>query len=415
MKQLSDEKREMRIMKNDKHMAARIGRRNFIGNSVAVAASSLLGGGLVASSSAQAGTTRSNNCGIVSVKSFGAIGDGVADDTAALQAALDILGPGVILQLDGLTLKISGPVSVYAKTGFVLDGIGATIIAENGMPVVQGNNLLFIHESTNFTVCNLIVDGNRATRTPAEVWSHNIAIHSCQRFIFEQVTSNNAVVDGFYFSLMDTLNFNDTSTYNRDFQMHNCFADNCYRQGASVINAYDFLFMGGAYTNSNGTAPQAGIDVESNDGPTIGNARGRFYGCRFEGNAGYGLVLSSVAGAKSHSVDSCYFSANDGGGISIGTPDTHIRACEFVSHSGINITQGIVSFPANPDITSGSISECSFKNNTNTTSAIYLHPLTSGVSVLNNKIDSHTGNAINMAGSRHRVEMNSITTAEVWG
>ena len=388
------------------NMDTRLSRRSFVGSSAAMATAGLLGGGL-ASGLASASTIPTS--GIISVRSFDVVGDGVTDDTVNLQRALNALDTGVTLLLEGLTLMISSTLEIPGKSGFVIDGQGATIIAEDGMLVEPNSNLLFIHECTDFTVRNLTVDGNRSTRIPAEVWAHNIAIHSCMRFIFEQVSSKNAVVDGFCFSLMNPQNYNDTSTYNRDFIILNCFADNCYRQGASVINAYDFLFIGGAYTNTNGTAPQAGIDVEANSGPTLGNARGRFYGCRFEGNAGYGLILSGVGGARSFSVESCNFYSNGRGGLGVEADDSHIRNCEFNQHNGAEIPQGVVAFQGNENIVSGSISNCRFTDNATTKHAIYLHPFTSGIKVSNNRISNHSGPGIFMFGTRHIVDKNSIT------
>ena len=46
----------------------------------------------------------------VSVKDFGAVGDGVADDTAVLQAAINAASPRTSVQLNGLTLRITATV-----------------------------------------------------------------------------------------------------------------------------------------------------------------------------------------------------------------------------------------------------------------------------------------------------------------
>jgi hypothetical protein len=67
----------------------------------------------------QAGSTTARNVQLklqelVSVKDFGAVGDGVTDDTAALKAAFDYAIPlGVTVRFNEGTYKISGPIQPY--------------------------------------------------------------------------------------------------------------------------------------------------------------------------------------------------------------------------------------------------------------------------------------------------------------
>lgn len=63
--------------------------------------------------------------GIVSVLEFGAVGDGVADDTAAIQAALNYAlsqGGGGVMLVPGRTFKVSSKINVPSNCGLVGDG-----------------------------------------------------------------------------------------------------------------------------------------------------------------------------------------------------------------------------------------------------------------------------------------------------
>lgn len=63
--------------------------------------------------------------GIVSVLQFGAVGDGVTDDTAAIQAALNYAlsqGGGGVMLAPGRTFKVSSKINVPSNCGLVGDG-----------------------------------------------------------------------------------------------------------------------------------------------------------------------------------------------------------------------------------------------------------------------------------------------------
>ena len=75
---------------------------------------------------------------IVSATDFGAVGDGVTDDTAAIQAALNAAlaaGGGAVTLVRGLTYKVTSKISIPSNCGLVGDGT-ATIYA----PAANFNN-----------------------------------------------------------------------------------------------------------------------------------------------------------------------------------------------------------------------------------------------------------------------------------
>jgi len=66
----------------------------------------------------------------VNVKDFGAVGDGVTDDTAAIQAALSN-GAGTVIAPAG-TYLLTSSVIIYSNTKLIGDGYGSTIFQEGG-------------------------------------------------------------------------------------------------------------------------------------------------------------------------------------------------------------------------------------------------------------------------------------------
>lgn len=346
----------------------------------------------------------------VSVKDFGAVGDGVTDDTAAIQAALNTIGVSSnnVVFSQGNTYLVNDKLTVSSKSNFVINGNGATIKAANGMTVAGDKGLLYLLSCTNFSVNNLNFDANRANRTPAEVYAHSLTIINCQNFVLNNVNSKNAVCDGMYFGATDNTN---TSTYCQRFTVINCIADNCYRQGASIINAYDYQFIGGLYTNTTGTAPQCGIDIESNVGATLGNARGRFYGTVFSNNAGSGLQISNVGGSKDFVLDGCYFSANAKGGLLAYSDLTHTRNCVFENHT-VNpggAVAGVLTYANAASMNGGSIVGNSFKSNTSSLAAIFVGAGPENIRISNNNIiDNSAGIGINLSGNKNVVIRDNV-------
>jgi hypothetical protein len=245
---------------------------------------------------------------------FGAVDDDATNDTGALQSFVAALGNGTNGRVDGRH-RIVEEIQVSDKTDFVLTGRGK-ISAANGMKNGYGYGLLRFYNCSRFELSGLRFDGNRDNRTELEADNHGVTFQSCRYFSAKHVRSDNAICDGWMIVSSDVRN---KASHNHHFTFVDCHATNCFRQGMSVIQAHDGSWIGGSFGASNGTAPQAGIDLESD----IGNVdhaleRLEFRGVEFASNNGFGLQISNVARPRDIRVENCTFRNNVLGAISWG-------------------------------------------------------------------------------------------------
>lgn len=263
---------------------------------------------------------------IVSVKDFGAVGDGVADDTSAIQSAINasanvLLPPG--------TYKIT-KLSIINKTDFLLIGYGARI-EFTGAPV-NGTHALAIIQSSNICIAGLVIDGNNETRGALE-GSHNVSIYGCVNVIIEDVKSIYSSSDGFYVNrsaVGPTINGYALTTLiqTENVTLRNCIAEYNCRQGLSGISyigltAINCRFSKTGKSSAGFIAPAAGIDLEPNQPSVYLPQRSMFLDCTFYDNNGSHLIIN--ARSSDTIVDGCTLDTGTSYGIAQSGARSYIR------------------------------------------------------------------------------------------
>ncbi len=277
-------------------------------------------------------TTTPPPVGALYVSDYGAVGDGITDDSAAMNAAVAALGSGDSLAFEaGKEYLLCTNLNFSNKTNFKIYGQGATIKICDNYDFDTYTDTIFFYHADTFSVYDLIIDGNRDNNVLIESWRYNLVkIMESQNGSFFNVESSNASCDGFYF---DTWFRDDTNLYNKNFNMINCVADNCYRDGISIIIGWNFNIIGGHYNGANGQWPQSGIDVEPElDVELPGADNILIKNVAFISNFGNGIQSSGKGGVIHVTIEDCYFNDNHHSSIRMQSQDSIIRGNVIYNH-----------------------------------------------------------------------------------
>jgi len=281
----------------------------------------------------------------VSVKDFGAKGDGASDDYEALQAAAAYIcsHPGQTLVFPAgvyrvARYKIEGGPKANKVTNIVYDGCRNVTISGVGARVeVMGAFIraadytagggkyhysytnevapFDFRNSSNFTLTGFELYGNadKATRDPgvAEGGSHGVATNNCSNYAISNLYVHHFLADGIYIGAGLKADRNVTIT--------GVTSTNNARDGMSLIQVRDIQVLNCTFKNNGRTggqygnhAPSAGIDVEPNAAPPRADVETGgvlIQNCQFEDNLGIQLVCDGANNVERIDVKQCSINA----------------------------------------------------------------------------------------------------------
>jgi len=219
----------------------------------------------------------------ISVMSYGAKADGITDDTAAFQAAIDYLSGknGGIVNVPSGSYLIDPLVSINMKSGVSL-------------ALVKDANLLAkTNSSTNYAIVSIVgvsdvsitggqIVGERYNHTGTTgEWGMGIDIEDSTNITITDVRISDCWGDGIYIGTRG-------SGYSKNVTIARVNLNNNRRQGISIITVDGLSFKDSTASNTHGTMPQSGMDIEPNF-PTEVLKNILIENFHTENNAGYGL------------------------------------------------------------------------------------------------------------------------------
>lgn len=203
----------------------------------------------------------------LNVKAFGARGDGVADDTAAIQRAVNAvpaaggkvyIPPGVYMVEALESVRLKSRVTLLMAKGAVLKAI------PNGS---EHYTILAIENVSDVTVVGGVIQGERKRHIGTTgQWGCGVLIGGSKNVTVLGTAAIDCWGDGFYIG-----NETGKSYFTGEFvpipeniRLIDVRADNNRRQGISIIAGRNVEVIRPVLTNINGVAPSAGVDIEPN-------------------------------------------------------------------------------------------------------------------------------------------------------
>ena len=223
----------------------------------------------------------------INVRSFGALGDGVHDDTAAFQAAINSL------PADGGTVNVpAGHYMINATKAIYLRSHTRILMDSNAtlevIPTTSSHYWIFkVFNVNNVRIVggNLVGDRINHKGTTGE-WGFGIDIQNAQHVVVKDVKLSNFWGDGIWIGATGTGSTAKLSDY---VAITNVVSSNNRRQGLSIGPATHVYISGSTFKDTNGTLPQAGLDIEPQDQGVASTVR--LENNIFSGNRGNGIEL----------------------------------------------------------------------------------------------------------------------------
>jgi len=203
----------------------------------------------------------------VNVKDFGAVGDGVTDDTENIQRAIDyanennikhvILPEGhYMVSLNRLVSDRYTAISLHSNISLHLDE-NAVVEA---IPTDQGNYAIInIVDCENVLFEGGTIIGDRFSHLGSK-YSHGmgINIYNSRNVIIQKVNIRDCWGDGIY------IGGRNGTQINKNILISEANISNCRRQGISVTTGEDITIRDSIIHDIKGANPQSGIDIETN-------------------------------------------------------------------------------------------------------------------------------------------------------
>lgn len=191
-----------------------------------------------------------------------------ADSTKAIQAAIDSGAREVVIPNLGQDWIVT-PLQLRSNLTLTLEE-GVRLMAKKGEfkgrndSVLNGRNVENVRLVGYGATIQMRKEDYRADPYQEAEWRNCVAFWSSRNVEILGLTLRDSGGDGIYLGSARNARNPDIPPYNENVVIRDVVCDNNYRQGLSVITARNLLVENCTFSNTSGTAPAAGVDLEPN-------------------------------------------------------------------------------------------------------------------------------------------------------
>lgn len=214
----------------------------------------------------------SGTLGFVTPQMFGAVGNGIADDTSAINDCLSYASGKALVFIPAGTYLIDGNgtdfynppetlgILVKSNTKILLDK--GAIIQQKDVATVR-SNMISIHNCSNVEICGGQLIGNRDYNHPSDgEWNYGITVTGSTNVFIHDIEISKCWGDGVYIGQPLTAESSGGNYHNSGIVIDNCFIHDVARNGVAVCDAEKWQINNCRFSTISGKAPQSGIDIE---------------------------------------------------------------------------------------------------------------------------------------------------------
>lgn len=256
--------------------------------------------------------------GQINVKYFGAKGNGISDDTLAIQNCLD-LKKDVYFPLGTYQIKAHDESRDPNGIGYLIDKGGIALQSNTVITFEKGTllrpidsnhnayNIVRIVNKDNIKINNLSMLGDRDTNTSTNgEWGYGLAILGSRNITINNIRSDNMWGDGINIQVLAVGHAGVTKlTPCENITTIVGVCNNNRRQGLSIESGINLFFDKVTFSKTNGTAPEFGVDIEPWSEDNIVKDV-IFTDCIFDDNASGGFLVWGD-GVSNVQLNNCIF------------------------------------------------------------------------------------------------------------